>query len=60
MVTFFQLKTTANNIETQLCIAATSGKHKVIALAKEAKYRDYNNVNCNGKSITEFAQELMK
>ena len=56
----FQLEATDSNIETQLCIASASGKQKMITLAKEAKYMDYNNVKCNGKNINEFARKFMK
>jgi hypothetical protein len=56
----FQLEATNSNIETQLCIASASGKQKLIALAKEAKYMAYNNVKCNGKNINEFARQFIK
>jgi len=56
----FQLEATNSNIETQLCIASASGKQKLIALAKEAKYMTYNNVKCNGKNINEFARQFRK
>lgn len=59
-VTVFQLEATDSNIETQLCIAAADGKQKMIALAKEANYKNYNGVACNGKSIDEFARSFMK
>jgi hypothetical protein len=59
-IAVFQLEATDSNIETQLCIAAAGGKQKLIALAKEVKYDDYNKVRCNGKSINEFARNLMK
>lgn len=59
-VAVFQLEATDNEIETQLCIAAASGKQKMIALAKEANYKNYNTVACNGKNIDEFARSFMK
>ena len=55
----FQLEAADSNIETQLCIAAAAGKQKMIALAKEANYMDYNKVKCNGKGINEFARPFM-
>jgi len=59
-ITVYQLEAADNNIETQLCIAAASGKQKMMALAKEAKYKGYNDVTCNGKNINDFARQMHK
>jgi hypothetical protein len=59
-VTVFQLEATDNKIETQLCIASADSKQKMIALAKEAKYMNYNNVKCNGEKIDDFSRQFMK
>jgi hypothetical protein len=59
-VIVYQLEAKDNNIETQLCIAAASSKQKMMALAKEAKYKAYNDVMCNGKSIGDFARQMNK
>jgi hypothetical protein len=56
----YQLEATDNNIETQLCIAAANSRQKMIALAKEANYKAYSDVTCNGKSIYDFARDMSK
>jgi hypothetical protein len=59
-IAVYQLEAKNNNIETQLCIAAAGGKQKMIALAREARYESYNDIQCNGISINEFARSVNK